>query len=208
MFELQNVVVKNILTIDYLKINEGEITCIIGRSGGGKTTFLKLLNNMKSKDEGEIRYKNRKIESYDPVQLRREVLMMAQNPVIFSKTIRDNFVKTLEYNNQAEFSDQKYLRILNKVGLKEKKLEESADKLSGGEKQRLALARILILDPYILLLDEPSSALDSETEELIIDMVVNCIKEKEATLIMVTHSKKIAEKYGDHIITINHGEIR
>lgn len=208
MFELENVVVKNILTIDYLKINEGEITCIIGRSGGGKTTFLKLLNNMKSKDEGEIRYKNRKIESYDPVQLRREVLMMAQNPVIFSKTIRDNFVKTLEYNNQAEFSDQKYLRILNKVGLKEKKLEESADKLSGGEKQRLALARILILDPYILLLDEPSSALDSETEELIIDMVVNCIKEKEATLIMVTHSKKIAEKYGDHIITINHGEIR
>jgi len=120
MFELQNVVVKNILTIDYLKINEGEITCIIGRSGGGKTTFLKLLNNMISKDEGEIRYKNRKIESYDPVQLRREVLMMVQNPVIFSKTIRDNFVKTLEYNNQAEFSDQKYLRILKKMGLKEK----------------------------------------------------------------------------------------
>jgi len=133
--------------------------------------------------------------------------MLPQNPIIFSGTIRYNFTVTLNYNDEYAMSDEKYNKILDKVGLKEQNLDDDAEKLSGGEKQRLALARILILDPDILLLDEPSSALDEETERLIIEMVVKCIKEKNGTLIMVTHSKEIANKYGDQIITINEGEL-
>ena len=207
MFELNNVKYKDILEIDNLTINKGEITCIVGRSGGGKSTFLRLLNNMVSIDSGQILFKGQAISEYNPIKLRREVLMLPQNPVIFSGTIRDNFTITLNYNNEYAMSDQTYNKILKKVGLKEQNLDDDAEKLSGGEKQRLALARILILDPDILLLDEPSSALDEETERLIIEMVVNCIKEKDGTLIMVTHSKEIANKYGDRIITINEGEL-
>ncbi len=207
MFELKNVKYKDILEIEELTINESEITCIVGRSGGGKSTFLRLLNNMVSADKGEILFKGESIEKYNPIKLRREVLMLPQNPVIFSGTIRDNFTITLNYNNEYAMADEKYDKILEKVGLKEQALDDEAEKLSGGEKQRLALARILILDPDILLLDEPSSALDEETERLIIEMVVKCIKEKNGTLIMVTHSQEIAEKYGDRIITINEGEL-
>lgn len=207
MFEFKNVKYKEILKIEELKINEGEITCIIGKSGGGKTTFLKLFNNMISPDNGLIKYKNKKIDEYNPIKLRREVLMLPQEPILFEKTIRDNFSLTLDYNDQYEMSDEKYIKILKKVGLKEHKLDEEANKLSGGEKQRLALARILLLDPDILLLDEPSSALDEETEKLIIEMVVDCIRNKNGTLVMVTHSPNIANKYGDRIITINEGKI-
>ena len=207
MFELKNVKYKDILEIEELTINESEITCIVGRSGGGKSTFLRLLNNMVSADKGEILFKGESIEEYNPIKLRREVLMLPQNPVIFSGTIRDNFTITLNYNNEYAMADEKYNKILEKVGLKEQALDDEAEKLSGGEKQRLALARILILDPDILLLDEPSSALDEETERLIIEMVVKCIKDKSGTLIMVTHSQEIAEKYGDRIITINEGEL-
>lgn len=207
MFELKNVKYKDILEIEELTINESEITCIVGRSGGGKSTFLRLLNNMVSADKGEILFKGESIEKYNPIKLRREVLMLPQNPVIFSGTIRDNFTITLNYNNEYAMADENYDKILEKVGLKEQALDDEAEKLSGGEKQRLALARILILDPDILLLDEPSSALDEETERLIIEMVVKCIKDKSGTLIMVTHSQEIAEKYGDRIITINEGEL-
>ncbi|HKL11998.1 MAG TPA: ATP-binding cassette domain-containing protein [Halanaerobiales bacterium] len=207
MFELYNVKYKDILKIDDLTINEGKITCIVGRSGGGKSTFLRLLNNMVSPDSGQIKFKGQSIGEYNPIKLRREVLMLPQNPIIFSGTIRYNFTVTLNYNDEYAMSDEKYNKILDKVGLKEQNLDDDAEKLSGGEKQRLALARILILDPDILLLDEPSSALDEETERLIIEMVVKCIKEKNGTLIMVTHSKEIANKYGDQIITINEGEL-
>ncbi|MCF8000563.1 MAG: ATP-binding cassette domain-containing protein [Halanaerobiales bacterium] len=207
MFELKNVEYKNIIKVDNLKINEGEITCIVGRSGGGKSTFLKLLNNMISSDSGTIKFKEKEINDYNPIKLRREVLMLPQNPVIFSGNIRDNFAITLQYNDQYEMSDEKYEQLLKKVGLHELDLDDEAEKLSGGEKQRLALARILLLDPDVLLLDEPSSALDEETERLIIEMVVDCINEKNGTLVMVTHSKDIAKKYGDRIITINEGKL-
>lgn len=207
MFELNNVEYKDILKIDNLEINEGEITCVVGRSGGGKSTFLKLLNNMVSSKKGTIKFKDKEISNYNPIKLRREVLMLPQDPVIFSGTIRDNFTITLQYNDEYEMSDEKYKKLLNKVGLSGLSLDDEAAKLSGGEKQRLALARILLLDPDVLLLDEPSSALDEETERIIIEMVVDCINQKNGTLVMVTHSKEIAEKYGDRIITINEGKL-
>lgn len=207
MFELNNLKYKDILEIDHLEIYQGEITCIVGRSGGGKSTFLKLLNNMISAKTGNIRFKGENIEEYNPIKLRREILMLPQNPVIFSGTIRDNFTITLQYNDLELKDDKRYNELLQKVGLSNQNLDSSAEKLSGGEKQRLALARILLLDPDILLLDEPSSALDEETEELIIDMVVNFINQKNGTLVMVTHSKEIAKKYADRIITINEGSL-
>jgi len=207
MFELNDLKYKDILEIDNLEIYQGEITCIVGRSGGGKSTFLKLLNNMISVKKGNIRFKGENIEEYNPIKLRREILMLPQNPVIFSGTIRDNFTITLQYNDLELKDDKRYNELLQKVGLSNQNLDSSAEKLSGGEKQRLALARILLLDPDILLLDEPSSALDEETEELIIDMVVNFINQKNGTLVMVTHSKEIAKKYADRIITINEGSL-
>jgi len=207
MFKLNNVKYKNILKVNNLELEENKITCIVGKSGGGKTTFLKLLNNMISPSSGIIKFKGKNIVDYDPVGLRREIPMLPQNPVVFSGTIKDNFDLALKYAELKTKSKKAYKEILGKVGLEEQKLDKIAEDLSGGEKQRISLARILLLEPNILLLDEPSSALDEKTEKLIIDTVVNYIKRKNGTLIMVTHSTKIAKEYGDEIVTINHGKI-
>ena len=207
MFEIKNVRYKNILYVDDLEIEDNKITCIVGKSGGGKTTFLKLLNNMLGYDTGIIKFNNKDIMEYDPVELRRKVPMLPQNPVIFPGTIKDNFSMTQQYAEKEAKNEEDYLEILKTVGLEKHSLDEDAERLSGGEKQRIALARILLLEPKILLLDEPSSALDEKTEKLIIEMVVDYIKNKNGTLVMVTHSTQIAEKYGDRIVTINDGEI-
>lgn len=204
MFKLENVRFKDILNIDKLIIEAGQITGIVGKSGGGKTTFLKLLNNMISPDQGTIKFKSKDIMEYDPIELRRQVVMLPQNPVVFGETIEDNFKLTLEYADKSSSLD--FEQVLEQVKL-DHDLDTKGDNLSGGEKQRLALARVMLLEPKILLLDEPSSALDQETEQFIIEMVVDYIKRVNGTLVMITHSKTIADQYSDKLITINQGQI-
>ncbi|AZO94655.1 ATP-binding cassette domain-containing protein [Halocella sp. SP3-1] len=206
MFTFTSVKYKDVLDINKLKIEENKISCIVGKSGSGKTTLLKLLNNMISIDSGSLKYKGKKINKYNPIELRREVLMLPQNPIMFPDTIRDNFTKTLEYSEYNFRDENIYKDLLNKVDLN-LSLDTDTQKLSGGEKQRVALARVLLLQPTILLLDEPSSALDENTEEFIVQMVVNYIKKRNGSLIMVTHSKNIADKYGETIISLNNGQI-
>lgn len=206
MFILKNVKFKNILDIDYLYIEKGKVISILGQSGSGKTSLIKLLNKMISKDSGEILYKNKNLEDYDPIDLRRSVLMLGQNPAIFQGTIKYNLEIGFKFQEKEPISQKEMIEVLEKVGLK-KELDQETDKLSGGEKQRLALARIILLDPEVLILDEPSSALDEKTADLVIKNTVNFAKEKNKSLIMVSHSKKIAEKYSDKIIFIKDGKI-
>ncbi|MFW5972263.1 MAG: ABC transporter ATP-binding protein [Bacillota bacterium] len=207
MFRLSNVKFKDILYIKELEIKEKETTCIIGKSGGGKTTLLKLLNNMISISEGSIKFKNKEITDYNPIELRREIIMLPQNPVMFPDTIKDNFTKTLEYAEKESLNNKIYVDILKKVDLKHQ-LDTNTKNLSGGEKQRLALARVLLLQPNILLLDEPSSALDEETEDFIFRMLVDYTKKKNGTLVMITHSKSVADKYGETIVSLDNGKIK
>ncbi|MFW6308675.1 MAG: ABC transporter ATP-binding protein [bacterium] len=206
MFTLENVKYQDILNIEYLEIKEKEITCVVGQSGGGKTTFLRLLNNMISPTKGQIKFRGKELTDYDPINLRREILMLPQNPVVFPGTIRKNFQLAQKYAGQNQ-EEKNYNQILDKVALGDFSLDDSVENFSGGEQQRLALARVLLLKPQILLLDEPSSALDEETEDFIIQMVVDYIKQQQGTLIMITHSLEIAQKYGSTIVTITNGEI-
>jgi putative ABC transport system ATP-binding protein len=206
MFKLENVKFKNILNIENVKLDKNIITAILGSSGGGKTTFLKLLNNMITADRGKITYKGQDIESYDPVALRREVVMMPQDPEIFKGSIKDNFKITEEITDNGSSKNLSYKELLQKVSLTQD-LNDNAKILSGGEKQRLALARVMLLKPEVLLLDEPSSSLDHKTEAKIIKMVVDYVRENNRTLIMVTHSPDIAEKFADRIINIEAGKI-
>lgn len=206
MFRFEKVKYKNILDIKELTIPDHKITCIVGESGSGKTTLLRLLNKMISCTEGKIYYKNAALDTIDSIALRRTVMMLPQVPAIFTGTVKDNLLIGLKFSEKPFPDDRKLLDILALVGLN-KSLEEAAEKLSGGEKQRLALGRIILNDPEIFLLDEPSSALDEDTEKIIIEQLVHYTAQRNKTLIMVTHSKKIAQVYGDHIIVIKQGTI-
>jgi putative ABC transport system ATP-binding protein len=140
------------------------------------------------------------------VELRRNVVMLPQLPVIFPGTIRDNLQIGLKFAQMPLAENEKLGQVLMMVHLN-KDLSDDSDKLSGGEKQRVALGRVILLDPEVFLLDEPSSALDEETERIIIEQLVAYTKETNKTLIMVTHSKQVAQTYSDHIIEMKKGNV-
>lgn len=206
MFLLKEVKYKDILDIKSLAIKSHKVTCILGESGSGKTTLLKLLNKLISKDSGEILYKNQCLDTINAVELRRNVVMLSQNPAIFSGNIKENLLLGLKFSEKPQVPDAALLEVLKLVNLN-KELNEDTERLSGGEKQRIALGRVILMDPEVLLLDEPSSALDEDTEHMIISALVDYTKKYNKTLIMVTHSKKVANNFSDEIIEIRKGMV-
>ncbi|EDS97043.1 TPA: ABC transporter ATP-binding protein [Bacillus anthracis] len=202
MFILKDVTYKDILHIPYLQIQKEKITCIIGESGSGKSTLLRMLNDLQSPTSGIIEYNGELISDYPPIQLRRDVVMLGQTPPIFDGTIKDNLLMGLRLSEKP-FPNDDILRSALKTISLEKNLEDNADSLSGGEKQRLAFARIVLMDPPVYLLDEPTSALDSDTERRVMKQFTTLAREKKKTVIFITHSQQLPEEIADDIIEIS-----
>lgn len=206
MFTLNKIRYKDILNIDHLSIKQGEITCIIGESGAGKSTLLKLFNKLISPTDGVITYKEKPLKEYHSVDLRKAVIYLSQKPYLYPKTIKDNFLKAATFH-KLNISDQTMQAMLSSVKL-DKTLDTSVSTLSGGEAQRLALARVLLLKGDVYLMDEPSSALDDETEDFVVSTIVDFVRENGLSLIMITHSKAVAKKYGDVVDEIAKGDLK
>jgi len=207
MFKLKDIKYKGILNINSLNIKSHKVTCIVGGSGSGKTTLLRLLNKLISPDTGEIFYNDQSINDIESIDLRRAVVMLPQSPAIFSGSIKDNLLIGMKFSEKTYPSDNKLYEVLKMVNLN-KDLNEDAERLSGGEKQRVALGRVILMEPEVLLLDEPSSALDEDTEHIIIESLVNYTRKNNKTLIMVTHSKKVATHFSDEVIEIKDGMVK
>ncbi|KJR49102.1 YbbL ABC transporter ATP-binding protein [Desulfosporosinus sp. I2] len=206
MFTLRGLKYKEILDIVELDIHEHRITCIVGESGSGKTTLLRLLNHLISCDEGEIWFQNTPLSKWDPVELRRKVMMLSQMPAIFEGTVRDNLLIGFKFCEKPPVEDGQLLDVLKIVRLP-KDLSQDSNSLSGGEKQRLAMARVLLLGPQVFLLDEPSSALDEETTQFVMEQLVHHVKRLNKTMIMVTHSRAVVQAFAEHVVEIKKGKI-
>ncbi len=200
MFRFEEVTYKDIFHIKELTIGLG-LTAILGPSGCGKTTLLRLLNKMVSPTDGHIYFHGVDLAQLPSVAHRRKVMMLSQNPILFPGTIRDNLVVGHGFQNRPLPEDEALLEILRQVELA-KELEGPVDLLSGGEKQRLALGRVFLLNPEVFLLDEPSAALDELAEDAIISMVAAYNRVNQKSTVMVTHSRGIADKYADEIIDL------
>lgn len=205
MFEIKDLKFKQILDIPQLIIDQ-QVTCITGASGSGKTTLLRMLNRMNVPNAGSVFYNRVNIAKTDVVRLRRSVVMLGQTPILYSGNIRENLQIGLEFSQKPLASDEALLESLAHVEL-EKGLDESCGTLSGGEKQRLCLARVMLMNADTYLLDEPSSALDKETEHFIIHNLAAFAGEQQKQLIMVTHSELIAAAYHDSLIYLENGRI-
>jgi putative ABC transport system ATP-binding protein len=205
MFEFNDVRFKDILDIPRLSIVGNRITTLIGPSGSGKTTILKLLNKMLSPTEGHILFDGKRLDQVDSVDHRRRVTMLPQSPVMFDGDIKENLIAGLKYQKREIPGDNVLTDMLAKVKLN-KELGSATQTLSGGEKQRLALGRVLLLNPEVYLLDEPSSALDEATAEAVIEMIAEYARSENKTLVMVTHSTAIAQRFSDEIIKVSNGQ--
>jgi len=206
-FRLEDVRFKQVLDIETLQIQACKVSAIVGPSGGGKTTLLRILNRMNTPDSGRVFFFGEPVEQMDPVQLRRRVVMLTQMPVIFAGTVRENLLIGSRLAEKEEPAADAVAAIMTRVGL-EKDFADDAARLSGGEKQRMALARVMLMDPEVMLLDEPSASLDEETEVLIFDLVTEFCRERCKTLIMVTHSEKGFTGYYDTLVRIRDGQVQ
>ena len=205
LFQLENVRYQSILDIPDLQINPG-VTVLLGASGSGKTTLLKLLNKSISPTSGTLWYTGTDLKKAPSVQHRRQVLMLSQQAAMFPGTIEDNLAIGFQFQELSVPNADTMQQILGKVHLK-KDLAEPVSNLSGGEKQRLALARVFLLDPAVYLLDEPSSALDDDTADAVIGLVVEQARATGRSIVMVTHSKVVASKFADETVLLKDGRV-
>ncbi|NWN45580.1 amino acid ABC transporter ATP-binding protein [Candidatus Phytoplasma pruni] len=194
-----------------LKIKNKEIITIIGHSGSGKSTLLRTLNLLERPNSGQILIDNENIvdKNVNLAQLRTKVGMIFQNFNLFQeKTVLENCclapVKVLKMDKEE--AKKNALKHLKEVGL-EDFVNADVTTLSGGQKQKVAIARALCMNPEILLLDEPTSALDPESSQEIMKILKNLSQTKEMTLVIVTHEMKFAQKVSHNICFMENGQI-
>src|SRR6516162_9193589 len=177
------------------------ITVVSGPSGAGKTTLLRLCNRLEVPDEGRVCYRGQPLGDLDPLKLRRRVGMVFQRPVPFPGTVADNLAVARPDAVVGELGT-----ALERVALDPGLLGQEARTLSGGELQRMCLARTLVTQPEALLLDEPTSALD-EQPKLVFEDTARALAAAGITLVWVTHDNAQARRIADRTYRLRDGHL-
>lgn len=195
---------KEILEDINLKIYKKKTLGLIGPTGSGKTSLLRIINMIDKASSGKIFYKNKNIEDLESsLEIRRKIAMVFQKPIVFKGTVFENIYYGLKIRNKTkEEVEQEILNLLKIVGLKGYE-NQKASTLSGGEIQRVALARALIVKPEILLLDEPTANLDPGSTEKIENIIENIQKNEDIAIVMSTHNLIQGQRLCDEIAIIN-----
>lgn len=177
------------------------ITVVAGPSGSGKSTVLRLCNRLEVPTSGRILLDGRDIADEDPTALRRRVGMVFQRPIVFGGTVRDN----LRVADPAA-GDERDRAVLARCGLDPGLSDRQADDLSGGEAQRLCLARSLLTDPEVVLMDEVTSSLDVDAR-LTIEQLARTLADGGTPVVWVTHDLDQAERLADRLIVVVGGRV-
>lgn len=184
-------------------------TALIGPSGAGKTSLLRLLNRLDDPVSGTIELHGRPLSDYRIRELRRRVGFVFQAPVMFTGTVRDNLwaAHGLAKAEVAPVDEKRVGELLGLAGLDLSYADRQAADLSGGEKYRVSIARALTTDPEVLLLDEPTAALDPEIAERLMHTLAHLRESTGITMIMVTHRVREARVAATYVVMLEAGRV-
>lgn len=187
-----------------LSIEKGEYVVLMGKTGCGKSTLMEAICGLRKVDSGEVWLNEKEITNLVPGQ--REIGYVSQDGALFSHlTVARNIGFALKLRRWSKLLIDERVTTLAKAFGIDHLLERNVTKLSGGEKQRVAMARAMSFNPLILCLDEPMSALDEETKESMFELLENLKQNMGITILHVSHSKAEAERLADRVFKLNKG---
>jgi len=194
-----------------LHVAPGEIVGVIGKSGAGKSTLIRCVNLLERPTSGSVRVNNVELTTLNPQQLRQarhQIGMIFQHfNLLSTRTVFENVAFPLQLLKQPKNEiDQTVSLLLEKVGLSDR-CDAYPSQLSGGQKQRVAIARALATKPQVLLCDEMTSALDSETTEDILKLIRGINQELGLSILCITHEMSVIKAITDRVAVIDYGEI-
>ena len=198
------------VNIQQLSIQKSGITCLIGPSGCGKTTTLKMINRLIEPDEGFVEINGVKSHNYPTVKWRRQIGYVIQKVGLFPHFTVEKNISLLSHVLKREkgFILKRSTELLELVGLDPSRYKDRYPiELSGGEQQRVGIARALMEDPPLLLMDEPFGALDPITGSHLMKEFIKLNQKLKKTILMVTHDIKSAFKMGDRVVLMRKGSI-
>lgn len=199
---------RDVLHVAKLDIEQGETLAVVGPNGAGKSTLLLTLAHLIKPASGKFHYKGKDIQEFGKLEYRRKIAFVFQDPLLMDMPVEENVGLGLKFRGtpRAELRSQseKWMRAMGVEHLAKRR----AGQLSGGEAQRVSLARAFVLDPELLLMDEPFSAVDPQTRgKLMFDLACLLAQDKRTT-IFVTHNLKEARQMGNRIAVVIDGELR
>ena len=195
----------SVVTDISLDVYHGEMLGIVGASGSGKSSLLRLLNRLDEPTSGTVFLDGQDYRQFPPRELRRRVGMVTQRPFLFPGNVAGN-IRFGPLQRGEVVADEDIARLLERVGLPGFAGREVAN-LSGGEQQRVSLARALANRPDILLLDEPTSALDEQAKAGVEQLICSLVKDTLLTCVMVTHDRDQARRMCDRVALLEAGRL-
>lgn len=200
-----------VLLLDQVSMSAryGEITAIIGPSGGGKSTLIRLINRLAEPEGGGVFLGADDIRGIDPLELRRKVALVPQKPFMFDGSVLDNLRLPFLYRHEAPpaADSAEVLEVMSLARLEPDLLQRKARSLSLGQQQRVGIARALITKPQVLLLDEPTSALDRRTSDALAATLREICHSQNLAMVMVTHDLRLTGKIADYCLYLEAGRI-
>ena len=198
---------KKVLDIEELDLEAGRITGIIGPSGAGKSTLLYILNGLERASGGSIVFDGKELKGDPDLELRRQMSMVFQKPTVFNTSVYENMAYSLKLRgiSKGDIRD-KVCELAKLIGL-EDKLKQKAVTLSGGEAQRLSLARAIIHRPKVLLLDEPTANLDPANVAMIEKLILHAKCEYKTSIVIITHNMFQARRISEKLVFLLNGSI-
>jgi ABC-type sugar transport system ATPase subunit len=198
---------RTLLTVDAIEVRGGETLAILGPTGAGKTTLLRVMNALVRPDRGRFLWRGQETRGPVGLDLRRRMAMAFQEPLLFHGTVFDNVAYGLALRGvRGEPLRERVTAALELLDI-DRLAQQSSRTLSGGEAQRTALARALVLDPELLLLDEPLASLDPPTRDRLGAELRRIVRDRGLTCAWVTHDQTEAQEVADRIAVLDGGEV-
>lgn len=194
---------RTVLNIDNLILEEGKITGITGPNGSGKTTLLNIIGGIDAEYNGNVYYNGKSLDN----ETKRNMTYLFQKPYLFRRSVYENIAYPLKLR---DYANDKTISLTNAI-MENLEIEDLKDlkahKLSGGESQKVALARALVFKPKLLLLDEPTSNIDPESIKILEREILRFNKETNATIIIITHNMEQIERLCHKAVGLSNGKV-